>query len=78
MQKRIDGAIAVEMVCKRALSMRGAVSVSDTIKKQSLDVIPTLLQTLADADVIDLYFNRASIHEEMVKHAGGILSLFLS
>ncbi len=38
----------------------------------------TLVNTLKEADIINLYFNRSNIHEEMVKRAGGILSLFLS
>ena len=65
------------MVCKRALSQRGAV-IKDTIKKEESDVVKTLLTTLQEADIINLYFNRANIHEEQVKRAGGILSLFLN
>ena len=66
------------MVCKRAMSSAGSI-VNDTKKSPGLaNVIPTLLQTLQEADTIDLYFNRANIHEEQVKRAGGILALYLS
>ena len=52
------------MVCKRALS-QGSTIVKDAIKNPGLaDVVPTLLRTLQEADIIDLYFNRANIHEE--------------
>ena len=65
MQKRIDGAKAIDMVCNRALSS-GSVGIRDTVKTASSssgDVISTLVQTLKEADIIDLFFNRANIHE---------------
>ena len=52
--------------------------IKDTIKNETMNVLPTLLNTLKEADIIDLYFNRKNIHEEQVKRAGGILALFLS
>lgn len=73
----MDGANAIDMVCKRALGQRGAI-IKDTIKNEQTDVLTTLLHTLQEADAIDLYFNRATIHEEQVKRAGGILALYLS
>ena len=65
MEKRIDGAKAIDMVSKRALTS-GSVAAKDTVKKpgsSSADVIPALVQTLKEADIIDLYFSRAKIHE---------------
>ena len=65
MQKRIDGAKAIDMVCNRALSS-GSVAIRDTVKAASSssgNVISTLVQTLKEADIIDLFFNRANIHE---------------
>ena len=77
LQKRVDGAGAIDQVCKRALNQRGTM-IKDTIKNETMNVLPTLLLTLKEADIIDLYFNRKNIHEEQVKRAGGILALFLS
>ena len=65
------------MVCKRALGQRGTV-INDTIKNEQTDVLKALYGTLAEANALDLYFNRVNIHEEQVKRAGGILSLYLS
>ena len=65
MQKRIDGAKAIDMVCNRALTS-GSVPIRDTVKPASGasgNVISTLVQTLKEADIIDLFFNRANIHE---------------
>ena len=47
MAKRIDGAIAIDMVCKAALQQRSYV-LKDTIKDKNAgeDVIPSLVQTL--------------------------------
>ena len=60
----MDGANAIDMVCKRALNQNSTV-VYDVIKKSELaEVLPTLYRTLQEADIIDLYFNRANIHEE--------------
>ena len=77
LQKRVDGAAAIDQVCKRALSQRHTV-LKDIVKNETTQVLPTLLKTLQEADIIDLYFNRKTIHEEQVKRAGGILSLFLN
>ena len=68
------------MVCKRALSS-GSVVIKDTVKKPgstSGDVIPTLVQTLKEANIIDLFFSKANIHEQLVMRSSGVLSLFLT
>ena len=33
---------------------------------------------MLEADIIDLYFSQANIHDELVKRSEGVLSLFLS
>ena len=80
MEKRIDGAKAIDMVSKRAITS-GSVAAKETVKKpgsSSGDVIPALVQTLKEANVIDLYFSKATIHEQLVMRSSGVLSLFLS
>ena len=65
MSKRIDGAKAIDMVCNRALTSGTVVMKKDTVKKanSASDVIPTLIRTLKEADIIDLYFNAKRVHE---------------
>ena len=65
MAKRIDGAIAIDMVCKAALQQRSFV-LKDTIKDNKNageDVIPSLVRTLQEADVISLFFSKKNIHD---------------
>ena len=64
MAKRIDGAIAIDMVCKAALQQRSYV-LKDTIKDKNAsgDVIPSLVRTLQEADVISLFFSKQNIHD---------------
>ena len=79
MQKRIDGAIAIDMVCKQALLHSGTKSKNTIVDKDSPDqVIPQLVKTLTEADVINLYFSKATIHEQLVMRSESLIGLFLS
>lgn len=40
--------------------------------------MPTLVKTLQEADIIDLYFSRTNIHDQLVMRAEGVLGLFLN
>lgn len=77
---RIDGAKAIDMVCRRAITSGSAAIKKDTVKKlvSAQDFIPALIKTLQEADIIDLYFNSKRVHEQLVMRSSGILGLFLS
>lgn len=81
MQKRIDGAIAIDMVCTKALQS-GAVVVKATVLKKDekapTDVLATLVVTLKEANVIDLFFSKDKIHEQLVRRSEGVLGVFLN
>ena len=78
MAKRIDGAIAIDMVCKRALQQDHFTS-KDTKKDDTVtNVVPALIQTLQESNIIDLYFGKQNIHDQLVMRAEGVLGLFLA
>jgi len=78
MQKRIDGAIAINQVCNRALLQANTVNLDSTKDDLTTDVLPALVKTLQEADIINLYFGRANIHDQLVMRAEGVLGLFLN
>ena len=53
--KRIDGAMAIDQVCKSELNKNNSSSDGDTAS--------VLLKTLQDHDVIDLFFKKKNIHD---------------
>ena len=63
LEKRIDGAKMIDAVCKRAVSEVGSASnVATGAANSSKNLLQELIDTLRDANVLELFFSSRLIH----------------